>query len=95
MAKEGIVSTMGVLAGLGDIGSYSGTMHSVLAAFFLQILQQYHFCSSTFSIHLVLLQSQPWQGNGLQKVLLVCDPFPEPDVLLCIADGIPDRRDIK
>ncbi len=34
VAKEGIVSTMGVLAGLGDIGSYSGTMHSVLAAFF-------------------------------------------------------------
>jgi ferrous iron transport protein B len=34
VAKEGIVSTMGVLAGLGDIDSYSGTMHSALAAFF-------------------------------------------------------------
>ena len=34
VAKESIVSTMGVLSGLGEIGGYSGSMHSAFAAFF-------------------------------------------------------------
>lgn len=34
VAKEGIVSTMGVLAGIGQISAYSGSMHTALAAFF-------------------------------------------------------------
>lgn len=34
VAKEGIVSTMGVLAGLGDVGSYTSSMHAAFAAFF-------------------------------------------------------------
>ncbi|MCH4191522.1 MAG: ferrous iron transport protein B [Butyrivibrio sp.] len=34
VAKESIVSTMGVLSGLGDIDGYAGSMHSAFAAFF-------------------------------------------------------------
>lgn len=34
VAKEGIVSTMGVLSGLGDIGEYASSMHAQFAAFF-------------------------------------------------------------
>lgn len=34
VAKEGIVSTMGVLSGLGDVGSYTSSMHDAFAAFF-------------------------------------------------------------
>ncbi|MGI6204452.1 MAG: ferrous iron transport protein B [Anaerovoracaceae bacterium] len=34
VAKEGIVSTMGVLSGLGEIESYTASMHSQFAAFF-------------------------------------------------------------
>lgn len=34
VAKEGIVSTMGVLAGLGEVGEYTTSMHSQFAAFF-------------------------------------------------------------
>ena len=34
VAKEGIVSTMGVLAGLGDVGEYTVSMHQAFAAFF-------------------------------------------------------------
>ena len=34
VAKESIVSTMGVLSGLGDIDGYAGNMHSAFAAFF-------------------------------------------------------------
>lgn len=34
VAKEGIVTTMGVLAGLGEIEEYSADMHSAFAAFF-------------------------------------------------------------
>jgi len=34
VAKEGIVSTMGVLAGLGDVGGYTSSMHAAFAAFF-------------------------------------------------------------
>lgn len=34
VAKEGIVSTMGVLSGLGEIETYAGSMHAQFAAFF-------------------------------------------------------------
>ena len=34
VAKEGIVSTMGVLAGLGDVEEYTVSMHQAFAAFF-------------------------------------------------------------
>jgi ferrous iron transport protein B len=34
VAKEGIVSTMGVLSGLGEIESYTGSMHAAFASFF-------------------------------------------------------------
>ena len=34
VAKEGIVSTMGVLAGVGDVEEYAASMHSQFAAFF-------------------------------------------------------------
>jgi len=34
VAKEGIVSTMGVLAGLGDAGAYTSSMYNAFAAFF-------------------------------------------------------------
>lgn len=34
VAKEGIVSTMGVLSGLGEIESYAGSMHAAFASFF-------------------------------------------------------------
>lgn len=34
VAKEGIVSTMGVLSGLGDVEAYDVTMHAQFAAFF-------------------------------------------------------------
>ena len=34
VAKEGIVSTMGVLAGVGDIEEYAGGMHQAFSAFF-------------------------------------------------------------
>lgn len=34
VAKEGIISTMGVLSGLGEIGDYSASMHDAFASFF-------------------------------------------------------------
>jgi len=34
VAKEGIVSTMGVLSGLGDVETYASSMHAQFAAFF-------------------------------------------------------------
>jgi ferrous iron transport protein B len=34
VAKEGIVSTMGVLSGLGSIDAYAGSMHAAFATFF-------------------------------------------------------------
>ncbi len=34
VAKEGIVSTMGVLAGLGEVEEYANDMHAAFAAFF-------------------------------------------------------------
>jgi len=34
VAKEGIVSTMGVLSGLGDVAAYDAAMHAQFAAFF-------------------------------------------------------------
>jgi len=34
VAKEGIVSTMGVLSGIGDVGEYASSMHAQFAAFF-------------------------------------------------------------
>ena len=34
VAKEGIVSTMGVLSGLGDVEEYASSMHAQFAAFF-------------------------------------------------------------
>ena len=34
VAKEGIISTMGVLSGLGEIEDYSASMHDAFASFF-------------------------------------------------------------
>lgn len=50
VAKEGIVSTMGVLSGLGDIGEYASSMHAQFAAFSPRALRQFRFCTSTYLI---------------------------------------------
>ena len=43
VAKEGIVSTMGVLSGLGEIESYSAAFHAQFAAFFPSMLSAFSF----------------------------------------------------
>ncbi|MDO4383804.1 MAG: nucleoside recognition domain-containing protein, partial [Eubacteriales bacterium] len=43
VAKEGIVSTMGVLSGLGEIEGYTAAFHAQFAAFFPSMLAAFSF----------------------------------------------------
>ena len=83
VAKEGIVSTMGVLAGLGEVEEYASEMHNAFAAFFPSSIAAVSFlffnmfdspCLAAISTMAKEMGSKKWMAFALifQNVMAYC-----------------------
>ena len=101
VAKEGIVSTMGVLSGIGEIEEYEVSMHQQFAAFFPTSIAAVSFlvfncfdspCLAAISSMHKELNNRKWFWFAIAYQCVFGWCVAEYQCLLLVSDGLSDRR---